>query len=398
MCWQQSTNFTHRCAIVRLPPDQLMATSRKETVGELPPDSNSVLAALSFPILVIAADDTVQSINGAGEQFFERGASWLVGREIDKIIPSDSPILSLLQQVRASEISIFEYDVELELPRGGGKSLVVSVSPISSGNGSVVLSMHQHHAARSMERQLEYRHAARSVSAMAAMLAHEVKNPLSGIRGAAQLLERLVPGADQGLARLIQEETDRVCDLVDRMDVFADNDLLDRKPVNIHAVLQRVIDSASAGFGRNVKIITDFDPSLPPVLGHRDLLVQVFLNLVKNAVEATIGREREGELILKTGFRRGVSVAAPGGGGRIMLPMLVSVADNGSGIPDDISRHLFDPFITTKTDGSGLGLAFVAKAVDDHGGMIEFDTSAKGTEFRVYLPITDNVDIDEAIL
>jgi two-component system nitrogen regulation sensor histidine kinase GlnL len=195
----------------------------------------------------------------------------------------------------------------------------------------------------------------------------------------------VVSGQDQELARLIREETDRINALVDRMGVFSSDGPLEREAVNIHEVLERVQQSASAGFARHVRFVNDYDPSLPPALGNKDQLIQVFLNLVKNAAEAA--PRSDGEIRLATGFRRGVRLAITGSEGRVHLPLMVTVSDNGDGIGEDMARHLFDPFVTTKSGGTGLGLPLVAKIINDHGGMIEFDTGPEGTTFRVFLPV-----------
>jgi two-component system nitrogen regulation sensor histidine kinase GlnL len=238
--------------------------------------------------------------------------------------------------------------------------------------------------ARKLDHQLTHRNAARSVTAMAAMLAHEVKNPLSGIRGAAQLLEQTVSDSDRALTQLVRDEADRILDLVGRMDMFADDRPISRGPVNIHEVLDHVRRVAEAGVAQGLRFRESYDPSLPSVFGNRDLLIQVLLNLVKNAAEA-IGDE-SGVIHLSTRYQQGVRLAVPGGGARVDLPLVVSVTDTGPGIPDDMQAHLFDPFVTTKGKGSGLGLALVAKIVGDHGGVIEFDTGPRGTTFHVMLP------------
>ena len=352
-----------------------------------PEAASAVLGALAFPVVVVAPDNTVAYVNSAGEQFFGASAAVLGGRPLAKLLSEDSPLLSLIEQVRADGVSISEYDVSISLPRGGARSMAIHASPLSEDGGMVVLSLQGHATARTIERQLVHRGAARSVTAMAAMMAHEVKNPLSGIRGAAQLLEQTLKGADRELTRLICEETDRICALLDRMDVFADGGPPEREAVNIHEVLERVQRVAAAGFARQVRFSIDYDPSLPPVFGNRDQLVQVFLNLVKNAAEAVA--PPDGEIRLRTAFRRGIRLALPGGEERVHLPLVVTVADNGGGIPDDIAAHLFDPFVTSKKGGTGLGLALVAKVINDHGGTIEFDTGSEGTVFRVMLPMIE---------
>jgi two-component system nitrogen regulation sensor histidine kinase GlnL len=355
----------------------------------MPPsfESGSVLGALAFPVIVFGAQNEIAYVNGAAEQFLGASAVVLVGRRADRLLPADSPLLSLVEQVRSDGVSISEYDVSVSLPRGGGRSMAVHASPLAEDGRLVVMSLQGHATARNIERQLVHRGAARSVTAMAAMMAHEVKNPLSGIRGAAQLLEQTLKGSDRELTRLICEETDRICALLDRMDVFADGGPPDRGEVNIHEVLERVQRLAAAGFARQVRFYNDYDPSLPPVFGNRDQLVQVFLNLVKNAAEAV--PQTDGEIRLGTSFRRGIRLALPGGEGHVHLPLVVTIADNGGGIPDDIVPNLFDPFVTSKKGGTGLGLALVAKIVNDHGGTIEFDTNAEGTEFRVMLPMIE---------
>jgi two-component system, NtrC family, nitrogen regulation sensor histidine kinase GlnL len=238
-----------------------------------------------------------------------------------------------------------------------------------------------------MDRQLTHRSAARSVTALAAMLAHEIKNPLSGIRGAAQLLEQSVGDEDRSLTRLICDEADRIVKLVDRMEVFSDQRPIEREPVNVHAVLEHVKRLTQSGFARHIKFVEDYDPSLPPALANRDQLIQVFLNLVKNAAEA-IGEDAiDGEICLSSSFRPGVRLTVPGSKTRVALPLEFCVRDNGRGVPEDLLPHLFDPFVTTKPSGSGLGLALAAKIIGDHGGIIECESAPRRTVFRVLMPI-----------
>jgi two-component system nitrogen regulation sensor histidine kinase GlnL len=230
------------------------------------------------------------------------------------------------------------------------------------------------------------------MSGMAAVLAHEIKNPLAGIRGAAQLLEESIPASDRSLAQLICDEADRIRALIDRMEAFGDPMALTRAAVNIHEVLDRVKQVAETSFGRRLRIIENFDPSLPPVSGDRDSLIQAFMNIVRNASDAapTDG----GEIVLSTGYRPGVRIAMGGQGKaqRLSLPLEVTVRDNGSGIPPDLLPHIFDPFVTTKAKGAGLGLALVAKVIADHGGVVECESQPRRTVFRVLLPVAANLD------
>jgi two-component system nitrogen regulation sensor histidine kinase GlnL len=275
--------------------------------------------------------------------------------------------------------------VEITFPRDRTRNLAITAAPLNDDSALTVISLHEQSIARRINSQIAHRNASRSVTGLAALLAHEIKNPLSGIRGAAQLLESAVSEEDdRGLTQLICEETDRICDLVDRMGLFSDGDI-SRSAVNIHLVLERVRRIAKAGFGRHVDFIENYDPSLPPVYGNADQLIQVFMNIVKNACEAV--PSSGGKITIQTSFQHGVRLALPGGGSRVQLPLIVSVRDNGPGIPPDVAPNLFDPFVTSKSDGTGLGLALVAKVIGDHSSIVEFETSEQGTEFRLRLPM-----------
>ncbi len=353
-------------------------------------DTDMLLAALPHPILVIAADNKIDFANAAAEAFFSTSASTLKRSSISDIVAFGCPLLSLVEQVQTSGAMVNEYGVEVAAPRFASPKLIdVYGGPMPDDPHRIFLMLQQRNMAQMIERQFTHRAAARSVSGMAGVLAHEIKNPLSGIRGAAQLLEPALSDEDRALAQLICTETDRIRDLVDRMEVFGDERPIAKEAVNIHDVLHHVRKISESGFGRGVRFVEDYDPSLPFVHGNRDKLVQAVLNLVKNASEAIGDKTDAGRIILQTAFRPGVRLSVPGSDTRVSLPLMIQVEDNGSGIAEHMKAHLFDPFVTTKISGTGLGLALVAKIISDHGGIIECESVPKRTIFRILLPMED---------
>jgi len=362
---------------------------RKADPPSIPCDA--LLGALPHPLLVIGKALGIEYANTAAEDFFQMSAGVLCRHSLPDVVAFGCPLISLVEQVQRNGTTVNEYGVELGSFRFEAPKLVdLYGGPLPEAPGRVMVMLQQRSMAQMIERQLTHRGAARSVSGLAAVLAHEIKNPLSGIRGAAQLLESDRTDSDRTLTQLICTESDRICKLVDRMEIFGDERPIQREPVNIHDVLDHVKQVAHTGFARHIKIVENYDPSLPPVPGNRDKLVQVFLNLVKNAAEA-IGEDRaDGQITLSTSFRPGVRLSVPGSQARVSLPLEIAVEDNGEGVPADLLPHLFDPFVSTKPSGTGLGLALVAKIIGDHGGIIECESRPRYTVFRALMPMAEN--------
>jgi two-component system, NtrC family, nitrogen regulation sensor histidine kinase GlnL len=378
----------------------MSADSTPERLAPLPPvtmrrhiEHDVLVGALPHPILVLAADERVIYANVAAETFFQSSQAVLKRQQLGVIVSDDCPLIALARQVARNGTTVNEYGVLISTPKVQAPRLVdIYGGPLPDAPDLVLLMLQQRSMAQMIERRLTHRAAARSVSGLAAVLAHEIKNPLSGIRGAAQLLEPSLSDEDRALARLICAETDRIRNLVDRMEVFGDERPLAIEPVNIHSVLDHVKRIAETGFARGIRITEQYDPSLPPLPGNRDKLVQAFLNLVKNAAEAVSETREGGRIVLTTAFRPGVRLSVPGTQARVSLPLMIEVEDSGPGIAESVKSHLFDPFVTTKRTGTGLGLALVAKIVGDHGGIIECDSEPRRTVFRVLLPMHEQAD------
>ncbi len=346
---------------------------------------DQILNALTAIILAVDEFGFIRYINSAGEQFLENSANNIVGGKLDSILPEDSPVFAVISQTRKYQQAVSEYGITIETPRIGRHLVNLHTAVSLEDSHTVIITLFPRSIADKIDRHLSHQGSARSVNAMASLLAHEVKNPLSSIRGAAQLLEDNIDAEGQQLTKLIRDEVDRICALVDRMGLFSPDAIVRHEEVNIHQVLDHVHQLARTGFSKGVRILTKFDPSLPSVRGDRDQLVQVFLNLLKNAVEAV--SYENGEVILESAYSQGFRISSPGSAERVQLPLMISVIDNGPGVTEELQPYLFDPFVTNKPHGSGLGLALVAQIVQGHGGIIEYECEQNRTVFKVLLPV-----------
>lgn len=348
-----------------------------------------ILNSLTDAIVTIDGDNNVTYANAAAEQLLGSSLPILRRKKLEGIVPFDSPLVGLTNQARKKRKVITEYDVNIGNPHIGELKIDVHVSLLLGSSEhedgtNLLIQMQKRSIAQKINQQQTHRNASRSVSGMAAMLAHEIKNPLSGIKGSAQILSQDLNEDDKPLTDLICEEVDRICTLVDRMEIFTDHRQLEKSEINIHSILEHVKKLAENGFGKHVKFIELYDPSLPETFGERGGLIQVFLNLIKNACEAV--PKRDGQVTITTAYRQGMRIAAAGGDELLHLPLEICIIDNGEGISDDIKSNIFDPFVTTKSGGSGLGLALVAKTISDHGGIVECENMPDKTIFRILLP------------
>lgn len=345
----------------------------------------------SLPTPVIVADDSarIARANPSAESLLNLSEAALCGRELDSIFGMPAGFQVLAAVPPDSPFAV--YDVDLIAAGGRRHRIDLMMAPLPDQPGWRVVTLHGRSAAHIAGRRLDREGGTLTATGAAAMLAHEIKNPLSAIRGAAQLLESSADEGSRDLTRLIRDEVDRVAALIDRMEGFTDTRPLELGPQNIHAILTHATEVAQQGFASGITIKEVYDPSLPAVLGHRDSLIQVFINLLKNAAEAMRDGpdgEARGTITLTTAYRHGISLLSARGDRRQSLPIEVCVIDEGPGAPPELAEHLFDPFVTSKRSGRGLGLALVDKLIADQGGMVEYAREGRPerTVFRLLLP------------
>ncbi|MEZ5779647.1 MAG: ATP-binding protein [Paracoccaceae bacterium] len=346
------------------------------------PEAATLWASLPVPAILFDESDRTVEVNPAAESFLNVSARALKGQPLFDRLAIDAPLEEVFARVRRSHSSVFINDVDVGTGDRAPVICNLQAAPLGEGAGQVLLLISPREFAEKIGRGMKS--AARSAVGMAEMLAHEIKNPLAGISGAAQLLAMNLAAEDIELADLIVSETRRIVKLLEQVEQFGNLRPPDAGATNIHDVLDRARRSALLGFAATMNIVEDYDPSLPPTWGDADQLVQVLLNLLRNAAEAA--GNRAGTIRLRTYYDHALRLRRADGGGQ-PLPLQIEVIDDGPGIPPDIAGDVFDPFVSGRENGTGLGLALVSKIISDHGGWISLETAPGRTCFRLSLPV-----------
>ncbi|MEZ5754460.1 MAG: ATP-binding protein [Paracoccaceae bacterium] len=345
-----------------------------------------VWASLPLPALLIGPDNRIAEVNPAGEIFLNASSRSLMGQPAFDRLAIDAPMDEALARARLNQSPLFINDVDVTTGERAPVQCNIQVAPMHDNAEVILLIISPRDIADRLGRAMQVKSAAKSAIGMAEMLAHEIKNPLAGISGAAQLIGMNLPPEDRELADLIVEETRRIVKLLEQVEQFGNLRPPERRPVNIHDALDRARKSAMVGFAAHMQIVEDFDPSLPPTYADPDQLMQVFLNLIKNAAEAC-QRAGEGTTIRLHTFYD-LSLRLRGKDGRpAALPLQIEIIDDGPGIPPEIAADIFEPFVSGRENGTGLGLALVSKIISDHEGWISVDSVPGRTAFRVSLPM-----------
>lgn len=344
------------------------------------PDAQAQIAGLIFAVLLVDQNHRIVEANHAAEVLFERSAKRIVGRDLFDVMRIDDD--RLRERLSESEEQLIARGIPL---RAGpsGRIANITASPLAGFHGWRVLTISD---AKSSENDAEELEDAELRAP--SVLAHEIKNPLSAIRGAGQLLSRKIEEADKPLARMILNEVDRIARLIDRMQQLGSKNVDPPEALNLHESIRGAMATVRAAGSQGIELVEEFDPSLPPVLANADALGQVLINLISNARDACESAS-EPCVSVKTRFVSGLVFNAIKFGQSVRLPIEITVTDNGPGIDPAIRRHVFEPFVTSKKSGQGLGLALVRKLVSDMGGRIhhERDDRAGLTHFRIHLPV-----------
>lgn len=367
--------------------------------ASVPPVQAAIWAALPVPAFLSgleAGREVILEVNPQAELFMGASAAALRGAPLFERLVIDAPVDEAVARARANRAATFLNDAATGTSGGNGSGTGsgggsggrapamcdIQIAPLNDPGQRLLVLVAPREIAGRMGRGKAMQSAAKSAIGLSAMLAHEIKNPLAGIAGAAQLLSMGLGREDRELTDLIVAETRRIVALLDQVEQFGDQRPPQRRAVNIHDVLERARRSASLGFGAHMRLLDDYDPSLPSVWADPDQLLQVVLNLLKNAAEAS----PQGGVIRLRSFYEGGLQRRDADGRRLGLPIHVEVIDDGPGLPPAIADSVFEPFVSGRTNGTGLGLALVSKIIAAHEGWVGVDSRPGRCVFRLSLP------------
>lgn len=354
--------------------------------GPISLSERALWASLPVPSVLVDRNDMIVDINAAAEGFLNTSAKGVIGVPVWDMIAVDAPLEEAFMRARATQTTLFVNDVDVGSGQRPPLQSQLQIAPLAESDGVMILMISPRELAGRMTQNHSVKSAAKSAIGMAEMLAHEIKNPLAGITGAAQLLSMSLSKEDLELTDLIVAESRRIVKLLEQVEQFGNLTVPERGPVNVHDVLDRARRSALLGFGAQMRIIEDYDPSLPLAWGDKDQLLQVVLNLVKNASEAA--GEGGGTIRLHSYYEHSFRLRRADGRG-IALPLQIEVIDDGPGLPENIAGDVFDPFVSGRENGTGLGLALVSKIISEHDGWISVTSTPGHTVFRISLPRAD---------
>ncbi len=343
-----------------------------------------IWASLPLPALLVDLAGKILEANPAAEIFLNASAKNLRGQPALDRLHIDAPMEEAFARARANQSPLFINDVDVTSGERAPMQCNVQIATMLDNPGITMVLISPREIAERLGRSMSVKSAARSAIGMAEMLAHEIKNPLAGISGAAQLLSMGLSAEDREMTDLIVAETHRIVKLLEQVEQFGNLRAPDRRAVNIHDALDRARRSALAGYGAHMTIVEDYDPSLPATFADLDQLVQVFLNLIKNAVEAA--GQTGGTIRLHTFYDQSLRLRQKGGPGRA-VPLQIEIIDDGPGIAPQITADIFEPFVSGRENGTGLGLALVSKIISDHEGWVSVESAPGRTTFRVSLPV-----------
>jgi two-component system nitrogen regulation sensor histidine kinase GlnL len=344
---------------------------------------NALWNSLPVPALLLNRDDTIAESNPSAEAFLNLSAKSLKDATVWDKVMIDAPLESAYARASENRTSLFVNDVDVGSGERPPMQCNIQFAPLRDETDDKMLMIFEpREMATRLNKSAQSIRAAKSAIGMAEMLAHEIKNPLAGITGAAQLLSMTLSNGDRELTDMIVDESRRIVALLDQVEQFGNLQPPNRAPVNIHDVLDRARQSASVGFGAHMMFIEDYDPSLPPTYADADQLLQVLLNLLKNASEAG---GAGGSIRIHTFYEPALRLQRADGSAA-QLPLQIEIIDDGPGLPPAIAADVFEPFISGRENGTGLGLALVSKLIADVDGWISVDSVPGRTVFRVSLP------------